>query len=211
MERTFRLMFVLLLGIFALGGCKRHGYCDEGDCVCEKGQRCEFECDAPPCHVDCEGDNPECFGECANGSCSCGPGSDCEFTCKAEPCHVACEDSSCDGECGNGDCTCERGSDCSFSCKSGPCHVVCEGENKRCDGQCANGSCSCGPDSTCFFECTDANCSFLCEAGSACSATCPGGTPGAQGCQFTQCAAGAATVCPDGETIVCGVPCPGAD
>lgn len=210
-ERSYRLLLVLCMSIAWLSGCKRHGYCDGSDCVCEEGQKCDFECDDPPCHVECKGDNPECYGECANGECSCGPGSDCEFTCKAEPCHVDCEDSNCDGECGNGDCTCERGSECSFSCKSGPCHVICEGDNDRCDGQCANGSCSCGPDSTCFFECTDANCSFICEPGSSCSATCPGGTPGAQGCRFTQCAAGTATVCPDGETIVCGASCPGED
>lgn len=203
------LSLVILIGATLVGSCGP-ARCEGGVCACNNGASCDFVCDAPPCKVECEGNNKQCNGECANSDCSCGPGSTCEISCHSEPCHLECVDSSCAGECGNGTCTCEEGSTCDFECKSGPCHVQCKGNHTQCDGECANGSCTCGPDSTCDFECTDANCSFVCEAGSSCLATCPGGTLGSQGCAFSECAAGDAVVCPDGVTLACGAECPKA-
>lgn len=203
-----RASLLVLVCLLWLPSC-RPASCSNGTCDCPVGHSCEFVCDAPPCHVACDGSNGQCIGACANGDCDCGPGSHCELTCDSEPCHVTCENSECTGECGNGDCTCTRGSSCEFSCKSGPCHVLCDGDNAVCNGQCANGSCSCGPDSSCDFECLDGNCSFLCEAGSSCIARCPvGSRPGTQGCTFTECAAGSVTLCPDGITMACGAECP---
>lgn len=202
------LAFVLLFLLSWLFiGC-RDGSCQDGTCSCPVGGDCEFECEAPPCHVACEGENGACIGECANGECTCGPGSSCDFGCTSPPCHVACEEADCEGVCANGDCTCEEGSSCSFTCDTGPCHVLCDGDNERCDGQCQNGSCTCGPDSTCSFECLDHNCSFTCAEGASCVASCPSGSPGTQGCAFTECAAGEVELCDDGKTMTCGADCP---
>jgi hypothetical protein len=197
------LLWLLLL----LTGCQ-DDFCSGGTCTCPEGGHCEFTCEAPPCHVACEGDNGACSGDCANGECSCGPGSNCQFGCLSPPCHVACEGIECEGVCANGECSCAEGSDCVFSCDTGPCHVLCDGDNDRCDGQCQNGACSCGPGSTCSFECLDQNCTFSCAQGAACIARCPAGAPGEQGCAFTTCAAGEVTLCPDGETQACGTSCP---
>jgi hypothetical protein len=207
-------IFLWVLGwssAFGVGLACSHGPadCSNGTCVCEAGASCEFECEAPPCHIDCAGDNEDCHGVCGNGECTCGDESHCDFACHSPPCHVACgHGSECAGTCANGSCSCAAGSTCDFECQSGPCHVLCQGDHPHCDGTCANGTCACGPDSACAFECLDANCTATCAAGSACSLRCPGGSPGAQGCSFTSCAAGPATVCDDGETIVCGTTCP---
>lgn len=212
--RTPRWSQALALGLlaFVVGvvlGCVTAD-CSNGACVCPPGASCEFECDAPPCHVECEGDNPECEGSCANGDCNCGPGSNCEFECDAPPCHVECEPGSdCVGDCANGNCTCELGSSCAFGCDAGPCHVDCVGDNPSCDGTCANGSCTCGPNSACAFICSDHNCGVNCGEGSSCVLTCPTGDAGGQGCRFDSCAAGEPTLCPDGLSLVCGdAPCP---
>lgn len=207
MSRRFVVVFLLACLGLALSACQGNGRCEGDACVCDAGASCEFECDAPPCKVTCAGDNPECVGACANGDCECGPGSSCDLSCASPPCHAECQDSSCRAQCGNGDCTCSAGSSCDFLCTAGPCHVLCEGNHANCNGQCANGSCTCGPDSTCQFECTDANCAFICEAGSSCLATCPTGTPGNQGCTFTECAGGE-VLCPDGKTLACNAECP---
>lgn len=202
------LLQVPLVFFLLLTGCsKDDGYCRGDSCICDVGESCDFPCNAPPCKVECAGENPECTGACANGDCGCGPGSNCDLTCASEPCHVECLDSSCIAECGNGDCTCSLGSTCDFRCTSGPCHVLCEGNHENCSGQCANGNCTCGANSVCNFECTHANCAFICEAGSSCLASCPGGTPGTQGCRFTQCE-GEEVLCPDGKTLACNAECP---
>jgi len=211
MARLFGTRLLALLGssllVGLVTGCG-DDFCEGGNCSCPAGHDCEFECEAPPCHVECEGENSSCIGECANGECLCGAGSSCDFDCASPPCHVDCEGEACTGVCANGECTCEEGSECEFTCASSPCHVHCEGDNERCDGECSNGSCTCGPDSSCAFECQDGNCSFTCGAGSECTATCPGASPGEQGCAFTSCAAGEVTLCDDGETLTCGAPCP---
>jgi len=182
--------------------------CSNGECVCEAGASCDFECVAPPCTVECVGDNPECVAACGNGECRCGAGSACAFECQSPPCHVDCQaDTECSGTCANGDCTCAVGSRCEFACDAGPCHVTCEGEHERCAGACANGTCRCGPNSRCDFACNDANCPVECEAGSTCTLRCPGGTVGEQGCRFTSCAAGEPVVCEGGELLVCGATC----
>jgi len=201
-------VFVPLLALLA--DCRCDGECQGWDCVCPEGAACALECESPPCHVDCEGDNPSCEAECGNGDCNCGPGSHCDFTCHTAPCHVNCEGSSdCTGACANGTCVCAGGSDCAFVCDVSPCHVECEGDNPTCNGECANGSCTCGPNSACAFVCEDHNCHTFCGPGSACLLTCPLGTPGSQGCIFDECAAGEPTLCPDGITQSCGgAPCP---
>ena len=33
--------------------------CGNGTCVCDEGDSCDLFCEAPPCHVICEGDNPD--------------------------------------------------------------------------------------------------------------------------------------------------------
>lgn len=199
----------IALGISLLVvGCK-DGDCSDGTCECHEGGTCEFTCDAPPCHVDCAGNNAECIGACGNGECACGGGSNCEFTCAAPPCHASCDEGAeCSAVCANGTCTCDEGSTCSFTCDAGPCHVECEGDNPSCDGECANGSCTCGPNSSCAFNCTDDNCTFHCAAGSECVGRCSAGKAGEQGCHFVDCTAGSETVCPDGKTVVCGTECP---
>lgn len=205
--RNLTLGLAFCLSLF-LSGCK-DGDCSNGTCACHEGGSCEFTCDAPPCHVDCEGNNVECIGACGDGECECGEGSNCDFTCAAPPCHASCDEGTeCTAACANGTCSCEEGSSCSFTCDAGPCHVECEGNNSSCDGECANGTCSCGPGSSCDFTCTDDNCTFDCAAGAECIGRCSAGKAGEQGCRFTQCAAGSETICPDGETVVCGTDCP---
>ncbi|MEM9454085.1 MAG: hypothetical protein AAGF11_07890 [Myxococcota bacterium] len=206
--------FMVLGLILSLGFACRpvQADCSNGDCVCEVGASCDFECEAPPCHVDCAGDNPECVAACGNGDCRCGAGSTCTFECQSPPCHVDCEaQTECRGTCANGDCTCVAGSRCDFACDAGPCHVTCEGGHDLCAGVCANGTCRCGVDSRCDFECMDANCPVVCEAGSICTLRCPGGQIGQQGCRFDTCAAGEPTRCEgrEGEepALVCGAGC----
>jgi hypothetical protein len=183
--------------------------CANGTCTCSHGAECDIDCEAPPCHVICADKGTFCEGECGNGECICEPGAACEFYCQSPPCHVSCEGNDrCTGVCANGDCNCSLGSTCSFNCVAGPCHVNCAGDNPVCDGTCANGTCTCGPNSDCRFSCLDADCSAVCEAGSACVLECPGGNPGAQGCDFVTCAAGDARICADGIHTVCGAPCP---
>ena len=182
--------------------------CSNGACVCAAGSSCDFDCAAPPCNVECEGDNPECTAACGNGSCTCGPGSTCEFECQSPPCHVDCRaETDCRGTCANGTCTCAAGSRCELDCDAGPCHVTCEGGHERCDGECANGTCHCGPDSRCDFLCQDSNCAVECEAGSTCVLRCPDGRLGEQGCQFTRCAAGEPVLCEAEQALVCGAGC----
>ncbi|MEM7151939.1 MAG: hypothetical protein AAF799_03810 [Myxococcota bacterium] len=201
------LSIVLLLG----SGCRTtQGDCSGGTCVCEPGASCDLECEAPPCTVECAGDNPECVAACGNGECHCGQGSNCDFECQSPPCHVDCQaETECRGACANGECTCTRGSQCDFSCDAGPCHVTCEGEHAGCNGVCANGTCSCGPNSRCDFECLDANCSVLCEEGSVCTLRCPGGEPGEQGCRFDVCHGAEPVSCgeEDARVLVCGSTC----
>jgi hypothetical protein len=183
--------------------------CANDTCWCGRGAECVTACAAPPCHLECLGDNPRCDGECANGDCVCGEASQCDFACQSPPCHVDCKrGADCSGQCANGTCTCERGASCELTCNSGPCHVRCAGDNPRCDGECANGSCTCEAGSTCRFTCIDHNCSATCAAGASCVLDCPLGRAGTQGCTFTTCAAGSPTVCPDGFTVTCGAPCP---
>src|SRR5687768_16608298 len=91
--------------------CSERGDCSNGTCVCEVGQSCEFDCAAPPCHVDCAGDNAQCDGVCGNGECTCRGDSACTFECHSPPCHVECgPGTDCSGTCANGECTCAAGS-----------------------------------------------------------------------------------------------------
>lgn len=204
-----RLLALSALSLASLVACSQPAACRSGDCVCPLGAICETECAAPPCSIDCAGDNPHCSGACANGDCTCGTGSDCDLRCDAPPCHASCEDgSTCTAECANGDCTCGRGSRCAFECNAGPCHVTCDGDNEICSGVCSNGTCSCGPDSGCEFTCDAGPCHTECAAGSTCLVRCPNGNAGTQDCDILSCAAGEPVVCPDGMATVCGVPCP---
>jgi hypothetical protein len=206
-----RILAAIALGAACLPSCDDDPsfFCENGTCWCGPDDPCSVSCVAPPCHLQCAGDNPSCVGECANGDCECGEQAACAFACHSPPCHVRCDSlSDCSGECANGTCTCERGAACAFECRSGPCHVQCAGDNPQCDGECANGNCACGSGSSCHFSCTDRNCSASCAAGAQCALTCPGGRPGQQGCSFTTCAAGPPTICPDGVTTTCGMPCP---
>jgi hypothetical protein len=182
--------------------------CANGHCYCAGDNDCQIPCAAPPCHIECVGEEVSCTAECGNGSCLCGEGSECAFGCQSPPCHVRCEPgASCTGECANGSCTCERGASCTFDCQSGPCHVRCVGDNPLCKGTCANGSCACGPASTCHFSCMDGNCSASCDRGSSCVLECPSGRAGERGCDFQTCAGGT-TVCPSGDVVTCNAPCP---
>jgi hypothetical protein len=129
---SFRFAFLSVLAVFlvfsaaAIQGCLSRAGCANGTCSCGQGDRCQFTCEAPPCHVTCDGDNPTCTAACANGTCTCGNGSQCNFTCDAPPCHVTCEaTSSCTGVCADGQCTCGAGSTCDFTCMSSPCHTSC--------------------------------------------------------------------------------------
>lgn len=182
--------------------------CENGRCYCLDDERCEIPCYAPPCHVDCLGEDVTCVAECGNGECYCGDGADCTFGCHSPPCHVNCElGASCTGTCENGTCRCARGADCVFDCGSGPCHVQCEGDNGTCDGECSNGTCACGPNSSCSFKCLDGNCSVSCAAGASCVLECPGGRAGEEDCDFDRCE-GAQTTCANGTHVACDAPCP---
>src|SRR5688500_4103848 len=99
--------FGWVLAFVVSAACSERSDCSNGTCVCAAGHRCEFECAAPPCHVDC-GPRTDCTGTCANGECTCAAGSTCAFDCGAGPCHVRCEGDHprCDGECANGTCEC---------------------------------------------------------------------------------------------------------
>jgi len=209
--RAVLLGFSAWLGVTWLGGCSDDDPppCANGRCVCSVGESCTIPCAAPPCQVDCRGNNPSCRGQCGNGDCRCGPDSHCELGCQSPPCHVSCEPrSECSAVCANGTCSCGQGSSCVFSCAAGPCHVECAGENSRCDGECANGSCDCGPDSTCHFRCLDGNCAASCPAGASCTLQCPDARAGEQGCRFEECAAGEPLVCPGGGVTACNAVCP---
>ncbi|MGH1345888.1 MAG: hypothetical protein ACRBN8_30265 [Nannocystales bacterium] len=143
---------------------------------------------------------------CANGTCVCEANANCEIGCAAPPCHVDClEGSNCEAECANGDCICRTGAACSFACDAPPCHVTCDGDNPSCDGACANGQCTCGPRSSCAFVCDAPPCHANCEAGASCSLSCPSGING--NCSLDTCD-GEVTMCEDGTTVTCGVPCP---
>lgn len=207
---TALLVLAVILGIGS--GCDDDPppYCGSGDCVCSHGASCAFGCDAPPCSVNCVGNNRFCGGDCANGSCECGRGSYCDFACAAPPCHVDCaEHSNCVGTCANGTCTCSVGASCRFDCDAGPCHVECSGQNHDCRGVCANGTCHCGAESSCAFECSDSNCKIECSPSASCVLECPKGDAGST-CVFSECSA--QTICPDGRFVTCNAPCPiGAD
>jgi hypothetical protein len=110
--------------------------------------------------------------------------------------------------CANGTCTCEPEASCEIPCGAPPCHLSCAANNPECSGDCANGDCTCGGGSTCDFACTDHNCSATCASGAHCTLHCPDANAGEQGCKFTSCAAGQATLCPDGTTTTCNAPCP---
>jgi hypothetical protein len=145
-------------------------------------------------------------GGCSSGTCACPSGDDCRFVCTAPPCHVTCEgdNGSCQAVCANGTCTCGSGSSCAFACKAPPCHVTCE-PNSSCSGTCANGQCVCGAGSTCSFTCSASPCHTSCAAG---AAHCPAALAGTEGCDIVDCAAGTPVICPSGDVITCGAPCP---
>ncbi|MBL9025786.1 MAG: hypothetical protein JNL21_26560 [Myxococcales bacterium] len=144
--------------------------CENGLCTCEAGANCDFECDAPPCHVDC-GEGSDCSGACANGTCECAPEATCDFACDAPPCHVTCagDNPSCSGTCANGTCACGSNSSCAFTCSAGPCHVTC-------DGTCVV---DCPPDTAGTQNCDITSCAageiVVCPGGAAttCGAPCP--------------------------------------
>src|SRR4051812_35306570 len=50
---------MLVVAALALPSCLPDGGCTKGSCVCAQGARCQLAWDAPPCHVTCNGDNPE--------------------------------------------------------------------------------------------------------------------------------------------------------
>src|SRR6185312_15110870 len=148
-------------------------------------------------------------GGCHNGVCGCPQGASCELGCSAPPCHVTCEgdNPSCQAVCANGTCTCGSGSDCSFACHAPPCHVTCE-SHTTCSGTCANGQCACGEDSHCSFTCLASPCHTSCAAGASCVVHCPTGLAGSGACDIVSCAAAAPIVCPRGDLVTCGAPCP---
>lgn len=151
-------------------GC-RAGHCEGGMCACPPGARCEFECETPPCHVECAG--ADCLGACANGDCTCEEESSCSFTRERGPCHVLFQGDNerCDGQRENGSCTCGPDSTCSFECLDGNCSFICE-PGARCVARCAVGS----PGSQgCTFTVCAAGEVTLCDDGETmtCGAACP--------------------------------------
>lgn len=196
-------IFGLWVSLWGVTGCSTESECRNQSCVCVAGANCKFDCEAPPCHIECRGDNDECSGACANGECSCGKHSNCDFSCDAPPCHVDCADSTtCGGTCANGSCTCGDDATCSFECSAGPCHVTC-GRGAHCNGECANGTCQCGPNGNCEFTCNDGNCKTRCPSGAQCLLRCEANTPD---CAFDECGS-AVTQCADG-VLACGRDCP---
>lgn len=195
-----------LLGITLLPACSVESDCENEACVCAEGATCDFDCVAPPCHVECR-EHSDCTGQCANGECACASDAVCTFGCDAPPCHVNCaNDSNCGGTCANGSCNCGAGSDCQFECQSGPCHVSC-GAGSACSGECSNGTCSCGNDGKCSFTCKDNNCKTICPSGAECLLTCPNGNAGEGNCKFDTCSGGVME-CADGKTLACNRACP---
>lgn len=189
------------LSVLAVVACSVESDCENEACICAEGATCDFNCVAPPCHVECR-KNSDCTGQCANGACKCASDSACSFGCGAPPCHVDCSShTDCEGTCANGNCSCGSDATCNFECQSGPCHVDC-GARSKCTGECSNGTCDCGTDGRCEFTCKDGNCKTRCPSGAQCLLTCNGG--GA--CKFDTCAGGV-TECADGR-LACNRPCP---
>ncbi len=203
--RSMRLSMSCLLAVASLNGataCSFEEDCENQACICAEGATCDFDCVAPPCHIECR-EGSDCTGQCANGSCQCASDSNCSFGCDAPPCHVDCgSGANCDGTCANGDCSCGADSECHFGCQAGPCHVEC-GARSTCTGECSNGTCECGPDGRCEFTCKDGNCKTQCPAGAQCLLTC---SAGGDKCKFDSCS-GSVTECPDGR-LACNRACP---
>lgn len=169
------------LVLFALwaSACGGSRDCTNASCECPAGANCDFVCDAPPCHVDCAGNNPSCTGACGNGTCTCGAGSNCDFTCDSGPCHVDCQgdNSACTGTCANGTCSCAQGSSCEFSCLDDNCKFNCDGD---CAVLCGDGTSS---NSSCRINSCKAGEPVVCPDGKyvVCGRECPKEAPEGEG------------------------------
>lgn len=176
-QAALRALLAALAGLtialtMTTSGCRSEGGCRDGMCACPAGDSCDLGCPAPPCHVECAGDNPMCDAVCANGTCTCGNGSNCSFSCQAPPCHVTCAArSSCDGTCANGQCVCGAGSSCTFTCSASPCHTTCAA-GARCVVLCPAGLA--GTQACDIVDCA-AGAPMVCPGGNAttCGAPCP--------------------------------------
>src|SRR5690606_13162741 len=87
--RHFFVGITFALGVVA-AACSVESDCENEACICAEGATCDFNCVAPPCHVECR-KNSDCTGQCANGACKCASDSACSFGCGAPPCHVECK------------------------------------------------------------------------------------------------------------------------
>ena len=154
----------------SLVGCSGKKDCSNGECACDEGGSCDFTCEAPPCHVDCAGDNPSCTGTCGNATCTCGEGSNCDFLCDSGPCHVDCQggNDECSGTCANGTCYCAATSHCDFDCLDDNCKFDCDG---TCVVTCAPGT----QGTTCQVNSCASGTPELCADGThiACGESCP--------------------------------------
>ncbi len=168
--RTVLSLLVLAGLLGSVGVACKEAVCENGTCRCESDAECDFTCEAPPCHVDCDAGS-DCTGACANGTCVCDAGATCDFSCDAPPCHVTCagDNPSCNGTCANGTCTCNAGSTCAFTCGAGPCHVTCEG---TCVVDCPPGTAG---TQNCDITSCSAGEITVCPSGAAttCGAPCP--------------------------------------
>jgi hypothetical protein len=200
-SRNLLSCFWVAASLLSLAACSVESDCKNQACVCDEGATCDFDCVAPPCHIECRA-HTDCSGQCANGSCKCASNSNCAFGCDAPPCHVNCAaNTDCSGTCANGECSCGSDSACDFNCQAGPCHVEC-GARSTCNGECSNGNCECGTDGKCDFTCKEGNCKTICPSGAQCLLTCNGGGD----CKFDTCS-GAVTECTNGS-LACNRACP---
>jgi hypothetical protein len=102
------LMVALFLGLswssVACSSDQPGAACSDGNCKCESGQTCHFQCTNGNCAHDCAAGST-CTSECKGGSCrqSCTPGATCDFSCSGGNCQQACLGSAdCSATCGSG-------------------------------------------------------------------------------------------------------------
>jgi hypothetical protein len=91
-----RILTLLSLGIVLLlssacGNEDQSATCSDGNCKCNDGQTCHFQCTKGNCSHDC-GAGSACTSSCQGGGCrqSCSATAQCDFSCSGGSCTQAC-------------------------------------------------------------------------------------------------------------------------
>jgi hypothetical protein len=106
-----RAMIALVgAGMLFVAGCD-DGTCSSGNCACEDGEDCNFECADGGCSQSCSSGSV-CEASCAGGGCSqsCSSGAECNFSCAGGDCTQSCLASgTCKASCTGNGCTSDVG------------------------------------------------------------------------------------------------------